>query len=338
MEFLFEIKLTNIRSEKDLETGETKMVDHFNQRKEERLYSIEPTLAWNKLFVDLPQELDKSQIQREMLTIIKDKVNENINKCASVDASKETLAIIPIADLRIKTGNKSFLLPVQSSKGEGSFYYIRVVKNYAATLILTNDPNPESWREQQFRSNQNKSTQVSSASEIPIINAFNPIIIVDYDSIINNALKQSKTIDTDISFNIKDLSYDPKSIGSSDYRPKSGGKELYLTINIPGEGKKKLKIKSSGTVNIETGLISKVELDAGSPGNALAYKLKLNNKVKNGFGMLQVENIGSTLILKDLYLPGAFDNKGNFIKTIKMVAESYIRLLEKLTKKKVILK
>lgn len=339
MEFLLEVKLTNVRLEKDKETGEEKLVDHFKQRRDERLYLIEPTQVWNKLFVDLPESLNKEQIIKEILSIIKEKVNENINKCASIDTSKDIAVIIPVADLRIKKNGKTFILPVHSIEGDGSFYYIPVIKDQASTLMLVKDPNPESWREEHFRSikSKHKDIIINNSAQISILNSFNPIIVIDYDSIINNALKQSKMIDTDISFNIKDLSYDPKSIGSSDYRPKSGGKELYLTINIPGEGKKKLKIKSSGVLNLDSGIISKVELDAISPGNALAYKLKLNNKVKNGFGMLQAENNGATLILKDLYLPGAFDNKGNFIKTIKMVAENYIKLLEKITKRKVML-
>lgn len=336
MVILQEIKLTNTRKEKDPVTGEEKLVDHFKQRRDERVNWIEPSPSWNSFMKDLPEGTDRTPIYRVILDEIVKRVNDNINKTASIDTSKDAAALIEVGDLRIKKGDKITSLQVHSNEGDGSHYYIPVVKDQATTLMIVTSSQEGEWKEQHFRNLQRTRPDLglTNSSQIATYRIDSPIVIINYDSIVNTISKRDNMIEQEMSFNVKELPYKPQS----DYRPNSGGKKQYLELNVPTEGWKKLPIISNGVIDNDTKTIAKVEIDTGSPGNAMAFKMKLNGKVQNGFKPIEVETKGSTLVLKNLFISGAFDKKGNYTKTYQASIEEQIQLLEKLTRKKVVLK
>lgn len=327
---LLEIRLSNVRKEIDPTTKQEIEKDHFKERRKERLYDVEPHLTWNSFLKTLPEELDRSEVQKEILDKIIEGVNENINKAASLDTTKYPGAIVLVGDIKIKRDGKIYPLLVHSNFGEGSYYYLPVIKDTASTLMLVPNNQSHEWRAAHFRSikDKHKDVIINNEKEIPFYE-ITPQIIIDYDSLIKNLLSQKNKIQQERSFNRKDLPYKVLP----DYRQMRAGKKTTLDINIPNEGLRKLPILSASATGDG---IYNVTVDTGSMGNAMAYYMKLNNKVNNGFKPLKVTKDGSTITLYDIYSSLAFNNKDERIEIYESI-KKYIILLEQLTNKKVTL-
>ena len=314
---------------------EVKLTDkHFIERKGERLINIKP-YEWN-FISSWPKDISKDNIYKAILIEIKKRILENLREVMNLDTSINRAAIVSLADIFLFKNDKNIPLLLESVEGGsiGNYFYIPVIDDAAETLMLVDKKLPQQWIRKHFGSIiKNHKDKDISENDIKFYNLFQPIII-DYKKIVNNLQQQENVGEKERIFNRNQLSYKVLP----DYRLNRAGVKTTLDIEVPGEGVKSFPItKSSGSPM----KADYVEVDTGSSGNAYHYYLKLNNKLKNGFKPLQVDKDGDKLRIHDVYSSLAFNDKGDYIekyKTSKMESiNKNIKLLEKLTSKKVIL-
>jgi len=326
MKILKEINLVNI--DKD---GK----DHFKQRTGERLLTAEPV---NNNLINLASKesgLSKEEILSRVNEEIRIRVQRNITRTAQISVQ---YAVIPVGiiyleykDKKEKFEYKSITIDKDGKKhvNIGHIYYIPVTNNVASTLMTSDAETPGEWKRQH---SSKRKIPIEKIEYIPLPNTQ---INVNLESVIEEIKesKKEKPKEEIPTFNVNDLPYEI----DSDYRPKRAGKQNMFKLKLFG-GREFPIISALGGDDFQ----KDVKVKVNSPNEAEILSSKLTGK-RNGLKPWEVKREGLFIIFKDCYTTLGFNKQGEFLgKKAVLATESkilnYIRLLEKLTRKRLILK